>query len=86
MGKRHHLMTVTVEGVVNLAAAAKALGVDETALDKEFGVVEIDPDKSLYSVMLEEGAAWRSREKQYPGPFSNPKIAPAGPAQPKKNS
>lgn len=80
-------MTVKVEGPATLEAAADALGVDEASLDPEFGIIEIDPDKELYSVMVEEGALNSDfeSEKPYRGPFSNPRIAPTGPLQRKRS-
>ena len=79
-------MTVNVDGHATLAAAASALGVKETALDPKFGVVGIDPDRNLYSVMVEMGTVDSNTDtgKPYRGPFSNPKIAPMGPTRSKK--
>jgi len=79
-------MTVTLEGPATLEAAAASLGVEETSLDANFGIVEIDPERNLYSVMVEEDASVPDSRsgKEFRGPFSNPKIAPTGPVQRKR--
>ncbi len=54
----------------------------EGDVDPAFGVVPVDPDAGIYTVMVEEAAAprlssgggWTVR-----GPFSNPRISPFGP-------
>lgn len=66
-----------------LGEAAAMLGVAETDLRADFGVVAIDPARRLYAVELladrvpETGAS----SATYGGPFSNPQIAPFGPVQ-----
>lgn len=53
----------------------------EGDVDAAFGVVLVDPDDGIYTLMIEESAAprlasgggWTVR-----GPFSNPRIAPYG--------
>lgn len=63
-------------GAPKLADAAGILGVLESDLDSEFGVVEIDPARDLYAVVLEESAAASSEGGD--GPYSNPLIAAFG--------
>jgi hypothetical protein len=64
----------------SLATAAGELGVAERELDADFGVVEIDPDRHRYAVMIEERAAARvGRRPGIEGPFANPPIEPFGP-------
>jgi hypothetical protein len=68
-----------------LARAAEIIGVPLKALDRDFGVVPIDPERGLYAVMVREDAVRgrsRSEERPFSGPFSNPKIEAFGP--PKK--
>ena len=53
-------------------------------LDPDFGVVEIDPDAHVYTVLVEENAAQRLREADVhgvSGPFSNPVIGAFGPTR-----
>lgn len=51
-------------------------------VDAAFGVVPVDPEDGVYTVMVEESAAPRLVSGggwTVSGPFSNPRIAPAGP-------
>ena len=72
------LMTVECHEAPSLEAAARTLGVAESALDADFGVVPIDPDRDLYTVRIDAAAVRKlGRGKgKYRGPFSDPKIAP----------
>lgn len=53
-------------------------------IDPEFGVVEIDPEQHVYTILVEEAAAGKitsdNRWKVH-GPFSNPRIEPFGPPE-----
>ena len=52
-------------------------------IDAEFGVVPIDPDNHLYTVLVDEQASARvAGQPGVEGPFSNPRIEPFGPPQP----
>jgi hypothetical protein len=60
--------------------AAQRLGVPREKLDAEFGVVNIDPQRHLYAVLLDEDvAAGVSATEGVAGPYSNPPIEPFGP-------
>ena len=51
-------------------------------IDEEFGVVEIDPQAHLYTVLVDPAAAAKIQPSagwKVEGPFSNPKIEPFGP-------
>lgn len=61
-----------------LTEVAKKFGFDKKDLDQEFGVVGIDPQDSLYSILIEENAIVPKAEKDIEGPFSNPRIEPFG--------
>lgn len=69
---RKGLMTVAGDHrPPSIEAAAKQLAVKPEAIDREFGVVPIDPAAEIYSVlveMAEDGADERA--------FSNPRIEP----------
>lgn len=57
---------------------AEKLGVKKDDIDEEYGVIEIDPDQNLYSVMVEESAITDAGGEGVEGPFSNPRIEPFG--------
>lgn len=76
------LMTVALLGArPGITQAAKAIGVHKNALDREFGVVPVDPGRHLYAVQVRasEIPKTSSDDEDVQGPFSNPKIAPFGP-------
>lgn len=78
---RSALMTVHSEhGPPTIEEAARRLGVKTSALDPGFGVVLLDPDKCLYSVLLQDAEDAKGAEKREgaEGPFSNPPIGPFG--------
>jgi hypothetical protein len=56
----------------------KLLNLDVGDLDEDFGVVSIDPDKSLYSILVDERAVPGANEAggDVKGPFANPRIEP----------
>jgi hypothetical protein len=60
-------------------------GLTADEIDTDFGVVEIDPEDHLYTVLVEQSAAGKlvpSGDWDVSGPFSNPRIAPFGPPEP----
>jgi hypothetical protein len=59
-------------GPPSFEAAAEQLGVKPEAIDREFGVVLVDPKAQTYSVLVELSNPDDQRA------FSNPKIAPFG--------
>ena len=75
------MMTVELAAdAVSLDAAAQRLGVGVEDLDAEYGLVPVDPDNHLYSVLVDEKAgADAGRRAGVEGPFSNPRIEPFGP-------
>lgn len=76
-------MTVELDPeAATVAKAAERLGVEPGQIDAEFGVVSIDPDQHLYTVLVDEEAAAGAAERPgVEGPFSNPRIEPFGPPQ-----
>ena len=76
------------DGKPTLAEAAKALGLEESELDPEFGVIETDSVRHLFALRVEETAASRAAAAirarasgDAEGVFSDPKIAPFGPPE-----
>ncbi|MFO0896648.1 MAG: hypothetical protein U0836_04375 [Pirellulales bacterium] len=67
-----------------LAEVQARYGLSADDLDPEFGVIEVDPEEHIYTVLVEEQAAARitGADPATGGPFSNPPIAPFGPPQP----
>jgi hypothetical protein len=66
----------TVQDVMN----KHGLSADE--IDAEYGVVDIDPERHEYVVLVNREAAPKlgaAPGEEYRGPFSNPKIEPFGP-------
>ena len=63
-----------------LSQVCQRLNLSADEVDSEFGVVNIDPKRNLYTILVEEEAARRvSGTPDVEGPFSNPKIEPFGP-------
>jgi hypothetical protein len=53
-------------------------------VDRDFGVVEIDPSDHLYAFMVDQSKAGQVTNDgswDVKGPYSNPKIEPFGPPQ-----
>jgi hypothetical protein len=75
------MMTVELDpGAATVAAAAERLGIAPEQIDDDFGVVSIDPDQNLYTVLVDErAAAGAGGRPGVEGPFSNPRIEPFGP-------
>ena len=77
------MMTVELDAAAaDLEHAAEKLGVDAKHLDADFGVVPVDPDNNLYTVLAEESAvAGASKRRGVEGPFADPPIGPFGPPE-----
>jgi hypothetical protein len=73
-------------GEPSLKQAAELLGVEESVLDKHFGVTPIDPRQHLYAVKVKEEHAAQVAAQRGPegGQFSNPIISDFGPPQKKR--
>ena len=64
-------------------------GLADDEIDRDFGVIDVDPDEHLYTILVEERVVakltgdpgWEVR-----GPYSNPRIAPFGLPQPGEGS
>jgi hypothetical protein len=62
--------------------AREVLGIDDAAIDHDFGVIAVSPDENLYTVLVEAQAADHlATAGDVNGPFSNPPIQPFGPPQ-----
>lgn len=69
-------MTVTLSAGT-LAEAAKQLGIPELAIDQNFGVVAVDPDRNLFAVRIPHSVVPAALSGgRFHGPFADPAIAP----------
>jgi hypothetical protein len=75
------MFTLNLEpGEASAGAVRRRLGLEGSELDEEFGVVSVDPEKSLYAILVDERAAHKLEgNKSVQGPFSNPRIETFGP-------
>ena len=62
-------------GPPSMGEAARQLGLEVDALDPDFGVVTIDPDRGFYSVRVDASKLGDDFDPDR-GPFSDPPIAP----------
>jgi hypothetical protein len=63
-----------------LAHVRRELDLDPSEIDADFGVVSIDPDQDLYTILVDERAVTKLGAKaDVQGPFANPRIEPFGP-------
>lgn len=63
--------------------ARECLGIDDAAIDRDFGVIAVSPEENLYTVLVDAEATEDMRTGEgIAGPFSNPRIEPFGPPQP----
>jgi hypothetical protein len=76
---------VTVQlpvGETDLPSAQRRLGLADDEVDRQFGLVAIDPDHRLYTLLVTVEAAERIVGKGLAsGPYANPRIEPFGPPQ-----
>jgi hypothetical protein len=59
-------------------------GLADDEIDKSFGIVEVDPEDALYTILVEETAISKIKPNQeinVKGPYSNPRISPFGPPE-----
>jgi len=73
------------QGKPTIEQVAARYGFDPTEIDAKFGVIEIDPEEHLYTILVDREAAERVRGERGPegaereGPFANPPVQPFGP-------
>lgn len=66
----------------SLQQVIQKYGLEPHEIDDSFGVVPIDPQANLYSILVEDSAASKihsSEDWSASGPFSNPIIETFGP-------
>jgi hypothetical protein len=66
----------------SLEDVMRTLDLSDGQIDRDFGVVNVDPQRQLYAISVETGAAHRlSRRPEVAGPYASPKIEPFGPVR-----
>lgn len=80
------LFNVTWEqGQPSLEQVREKYGFGPEEIDQDFGVIEIDPQDHLYTVLVDQEAAQRVRKRMgkgpLEGPYSNPRIEAFGPPE-----
>ncbi|MHC4617191.1 MAG: hypothetical protein ACYTEQ_05495 [Planctomycetota bacterium] len=78
------LFSITWEqGEPTVNEICKLYGFQSDEIDVQFGVIEVDPQDRLFTILVDSNAAERvrgGRETQLPeGPYANPPIHPFGP-------
>ena len=64
----------------SLAAVRKRFRLREDDVDADFGLVSIDPEASLFAILVSAGALEKlSGDPAVAGPYSNPRIESFGP-------
>jgi hypothetical protein len=64
----------------SVESARDLLGIDDDAIDRDFGVIAVSPEEDLYTVLVDAGVAEGMQGGEgVAGPFSNPRIEPFGP-------
>ncbi|GAA3155251.1 hypothetical protein GCM10010466_52770 [Planomonospora alba] len=73
------MVTVRLPDEATLERAMEELGLPEEEVDTGYGLVAIDPGRSLYGLRVTEAAARRMDRREGSGPYSDPPIEPYGP-------
>ena len=72
------------EGAPDLESIKRRYGLADDEIDKDFGVVEIDPEDHAYTILVDEKAANKVSSTgswKVTGRYSNPRIEPVGPPE-----
>jgi hypothetical protein len=79
------MITLRFKGAVPTIDELQArYGLTDDEIDKSFGIVEVDPEDRLYTILVEETAVPKVKPDQeidVKGPYSNPRISPFGPPE-----
>ena len=72
------------QGQPSFEQIQKLFSLSDDEIDRDFGLIEVDPAEHLYTILVEETSAAKVRSGpgwSVSGPFSNPRIEPFGPPQ-----
>ena len=77
------MMNIQSDQPPTLGELKERLGLREEEIDRNFGVVLIDPDDHLYTIRVEHDAAAKvlNNVAHTTGPYQDPKIEPFGPVR-----
>lgn len=66
-----------------VGAVRKRFDLEPGEIDASFGVIDVDPSRHIYAVLVDEQAATSitGRDPDAGGPFADVKIEPFGPPQ-----
>jgi hypothetical protein len=71
------------QGEPTIDEICERYGFQPDEIDDRFGVIEVDPQDRLYTILVDSDAAQRARGERetHPpeGPYANPPIQPFGP-------
>jgi len=76
------------EGAPELEEVLTTYGLSREEVDEDFGIIPVDRERSIYTILVDEDAAERLRSSEessqggVTGIFSNPRIEPFGPPEP----
>jgi hypothetical protein len=72
------------QGRPTLEQIQKLFSLSDDEIDRDFGLIEVDPAEHIFTILVEEASAVKLRSGPswtVSGPFSNPRIEPFGPPQ-----
>jgi hypothetical protein len=79
------MITLQIERAApTIAEIQEQYGLTDEEIDKSFGIVEVDPEDSVYTILVEETAVSKVKpdwDSEVKGPYANPRISPFGPPE-----
>jgi hypothetical protein len=79
------MMTIQwLQGQPSLEEIQKQFSLSDDEVDREFGLIEVDPDEHIFTFLVEAASAAKVQPGpgwNVSGPYSNPRIEPFGPPQ-----
>ena len=72
------------QGQPSLEGIQQLFSLADDEVDRDFGLIEVDPAEHLFTFLVEEGSPAKVQPGagyRVSGPFSNPRIEPFGPPQ-----
>ena len=72
------------QGQPSLEGIQRMFSLSDDEVDRDFGLIEVDPAEHIFTFLIEETSASKVRPGpgySVSGPYSNPRIEPFGPPQ-----